>query len=121
MSWLDPLRSDRPLRTDGMSSRLPYNSHLKWIALYDSQNEFRETIIMARRLLNHGTNRGHVIISRRSSQRVGEKLLGRGGNKHIGAAQKRFAERCRTVQLGAIDELARGVDRRLSLHGSPLP
>src|SRR5260370_35722490 len=82
---------------------------LKWRASDDSQNQRRKAVVVAGSLMNHGANRGHVVILRAAAQRVGHQLLRQCGDEGVGAAQKGLPQGHGSVHCASVGKNAGSV------------
>ena len=94
--------------------------HLKRRAFHDRQNQRRDPIIVARRVASDRANCRIVVVLDAASECIGQQFFG--GRSHEIVAvfrQKQLAQPGRTLELGAVGQLAARVDRRARILGAP--
>src|SRR5260370_36221059 len=64
-------------------------------------------------------NRRHVICLEHTAQSIGQKILGEGPDKDVGAVQDRSPQAGRTIQLRPVEHLARGIDAEATIVVTP--
>src|SRR5262245_14339875 len=95
-------------------------SHLKRLALHNTENERRKTIIVACRLPNDVSDGGHVVGRDRAPRSVSQQLFRSDGHKHVGPIQQRPSQARGAIEPCAIHHFGGGIDAGLAVVLAPL-
>src|SRR6185503_16557526 len=94
--------------------------HLERRAPDDAEHERRPAIVTGG-LSSHLAYERFVVELDATAKRVGHQLLGESANEHLGTLEHRLTERDGTIDLRAVRQLSRRVDRAARLLLTPLP
>src|SRR4030095_5000526 len=79
-----------------------------------------DSVVVASGLAGDRTNRRQIVVLDAAAERIGEQLLGGGAEKIFAVLlAQQLVQTGRTVELGAVGQLAAGVDWRAGILATP--